>query len=120
MPELLTLEGKVALVTGASRGIGRAVALELARRGAALVVNYLKSAEAAEDVVSAIQEGGGRGVAFQGDVSDYQQAQQLIAFVVETFGKIDILVNNAGGSFVVSTMDMSEGGWDAIIRENLK
>ncbi|MDO9348677.1 MAG: SDR family NAD(P)-dependent oxidoreductase, partial [Anaerolineales bacterium] len=115
MPELLTLEGKVALVTGASRGIGRAVALELARRGAALVVNYLKSAEAAEDVVSAIQEGGGRGVAFQGDVSDYQQAQQLIAFVVETFGKIDILVNNAGITRDMLIMMMSEEDWDVVL-----
>ncbi|MDO9130140.1 MAG: 3-oxoacyl-[acyl-carrier-protein] reductase [Anaerolineales bacterium] len=120
MPELLTLEGKVALVTGASRGIGRAVALELARRGAALVVNYLKSAEAAEDVVSAIQEGGGRGVAFQGDVSDYQQAQQLIAFVVETFGKIDILVNNAGITRDMLIMMMSEEDWDVVLATNLK
>ncbi|MBA4379702.1 MAG: 3-oxoacyl-[acyl-carrier-protein] reductase [Anaerolinea sp.] len=120
MPELLTLEGKVALVTGASRGIGRAVALELSRRGAALVVNYLKSAEAAEDVVSAIQEGGGRGVAFQGDVSDYQQAQGLIAFVVETFGKIDILVNNAGITRDMLIMLMSEEDWDVVLATNLK
>ncbi len=120
MPELLTLEGKVALVTGASRGIGRAVALELARRGAAVVVNYLKSAEAAEDVVNAIQEGGGRGVAFQGDVSDYQQAQGLIAFVVETFGKIDILVNNAGITRDMLIMLMSEEDWDVVLATNLK
>lgn len=120
MPELLTLEGKVALVTGASRGIGRAVALELARRGAVLVVNYLKSAEAAEDVVNAIQEGGGRGVAFQGDVSDYQQAQGLIAFVVETFGKIDILVNNAGITRDMLIMLMSEEDWDVVLATNLK
>lgn len=120
MPELLTLEGKVALVTGASRGIGRAVALELARRGAAVVVNYLKSAKAAEDVVSAIQEGGGRGVAFQGDVSDYQQAQGLIAFVIETFGKIDILVNNAGITRDMLIMLMTEEDWDVVLATNLK
>ena len=120
MPGSLMLQGKVAVVTGASRGIGRAIALELARQGAAVVVNYLKSAEAAEDVVNSIQDGGGRAAAFQADVSDFQQAQKLIAFAAETFGKIDILVNNAGITRDMLIMMMSEDDWDTVLRTNLK
>src|SRR5687768_18464363 len=74
MAEKLSLENKVALVTGGSRGIGRAVALELAARGAAVVVNYNKSSGAADEVVKKIQEAGGRAAAFQADVSDFKQA----------------------------------------------
>jgi len=120
MPGSLMLQGKVAVVTGASRGIGRAIALELARQGAAVVVNYLKSAEAAEDVVNSIQDGSGRAAAFQADVSDFQQAQKLIAFAAETFGKIDILVNNAGITRDMLIMMMSEEDWDTVLRTNLK
>ncbi len=120
MPGSLMLQGKVAVITGASRGIGRAIALELARQGAAVVVNYLKSAEAAEDVVNAILDGGGRAAAFQADVSDFQQAQKLIAFAAETFGKIDILVNNAGITRDMLIMMMSEEDWDTVLRTNLK
>jgi 3-oxoacyl-[acyl-carrier protein] reductase len=120
MPGSLMLEGKVAVVTGASRGIGRAVAFELARRGAAVVVNYLHSAEAAADVVNAIRDEGGRTAAFQADISDFQQAQKLIAFAVETFGRIDILVNNAGITRDMLIMLMSEEDWDAVLATNLK
>ena len=77
MSSILSLENKVALVTGGSRGIGRAIALELAARGAAVVVNYNKSPESAEEVVKKIQEAGGKAAASQADVSDFKQAENL-------------------------------------------
>ena len=114
------LENRVALVTGASRGIGRAIALELARGGAAVVINYKNSPEAGEAVVSEIQAGGGRAAAFQADVSDFQQAQDLVKFAIEAFGNLDILVNNAGITRDMLIMMMPEDDWDAVIRTNLK
>src|SRR6266498_4443774 len=96
MPETLSLENKVAIVTGGSRGIGRAVALELASRGAAVVVNYNKSSEAADEVVKKIEEAGAKATAFQADVSDLKQAEALVKFAVGTYGDLSILVNNAG------------------------
>src|SRR5688572_32605618 len=90
------LDDRVAIVTGASRGIGRAVALELAKRGAAVVVNYRGSTDAANEVVQAIESQGGKAKAVQSDVSDYAQSEALIKDTIDTFGKIDILVNNAG------------------------
>ncbi len=116
----LRLHGKVAVVTGASRGIGRAIALELAARGARVVVNYHRSAQAAQDVVNQIQANGGEAVAFQADVSDFEQAQALIKFAVETFGDLHILVNNAGITRDTLLMTMSEEDWDEVIRTNLK
>jgi len=120
MADASSLENKVALITGGSRGIGRAVALELAARGAAVVVNYNKSPEAAEDVVKKIQEAGGRAVAFQADVSDIKQAEALVKFAVATFGDLSILVNNAGITRDTLIMMMSEADWDAVITTNLK
>ena len=79
----LSLENKVALITGGSRGIGRAIALEFAVRGAAVVVNYNKSPESAEEVVKQIQSAGGKAAAFQADVSDFKQAEALVKFAVE-------------------------------------
>src|SRR5687767_15639548 len=96
MAETLSLENKVALVTGGSRGIGRAIALEFAARGAAVVVNYNKSPESAEEVVKKIQAAGGKAAAHQADVSDIKQAEALVKFAVDTFGDLGILVNNAG------------------------
>jgi len=116
----LGLNGKVAVVTGASRGIGRAIALELAARGARVVVNYHRSEQAAQEVVSQIQANGGEAVAFQADVSDFQQAQALIKFALETFGDLHILVNNAGITRDTLLMTMSEEDWDEVIRTNLK
>ena len=116
----LALENKVAVVTGGSRGIGRAIALELAERGAAVVVNYNKSPEAAEEVVKQIQAGGGKAAAFQADVSDFKQAEALIKFAVETFGDLGILVNNAGITRDQLIMMMPESDWDAVINTNLK
>jgi len=116
----LSLENKVALVTGGSRGIGRAIALEFAARGAAVVVNYNKSPEAAEEVVKEIQEAGGKAAAFQADVSDFKQAEALVKFAVETFGDLNILVNNAGITRDQLIMMMPEADWDAVINTNLK
>ncbi|RME88302.1 MAG: 3-oxoacyl-[acyl-carrier-protein] reductase [Anaerolineae bacterium] len=120
MTASLSLEGRVAVVTGASRGIGRAIALELSRRGAAVVVNYLRSEEAAREVVSLIKEAGGKAEAFQADVSDFKQAQELIKFAVQTFGGVDILVNNAGITRDTLIMMMSEEDFDTVIATNLK
>jgi 3-oxoacyl-[acyl-carrier protein] reductase len=122
MPEgsTLSLEKRVALVSGASRGLGRAIALELARRGAAVTVNYNRSAEAAEGVVKEIISAGGQAAAFKADVSDFKQAQELVKFAIETFGNLDILVNNAGITRDTLIMMMSEEDWDNVMRTNLK
>jgi 3-oxoacyl-[acyl-carrier protein] reductase len=120
MADASALESKVALITGGSRGIGRAVALELAARGAAVVVNFNKSPQAADDVVRKIQEAGGKAAAFQADVSDIKQAEALIKFAVGTFGDLSILVNNAGITKDTLIMMMSESDWDAVITTNLK
>ena len=80
LPSSLSLEGRVAIVTGASRGIGRSIAIELAQRGATIVVNYKESGDAAEEVVSEIRSSGGSAQSFQSDVSDFEQAHNLIKF----------------------------------------
>ena len=116
----LSLENRVALVTGGSRGIGRAIALELAARGAAVVVNYNKSPEAAEQVVKQIQDAGGKAAAFQADVSDFKQAEALVKFNIDTFGDLSILVNNAGITRDQLIMMMPEADWDVVIDTNLK
>src|SRR5574342_71764 len=120
MAETFSLENKVALVTGGSRGIGRAVALELAARGAAVVVNYNKSPEAAEEVVKKVQEAGGKAAAFQADVSDLKQAEAMVKSTVDRFGNLSILVNNAGITRDTLIMMMSEADWDTVIDTNLK
>ena len=120
MADAASLENKVALITGGSRGIGRAVALELAARGAAVIVNFHKSPEAADDVVKKIQGAGGKAAAFQADVSELKQAEALVKFAVETFGDLSILVNNAGITKDTLIMMMSEADWDAVIDTNLK
>lgn len=116
----LSLGNRVALVTGGSRGIGRAIALEFARRGAAVVVNYNKSPEAANEVVKLIENEGGRAAAFQADVADFEQAAALVRFATDTFGDLHILVNNAGITRDTLIMMMSEADWDAVMDTNLK
>ncbi len=120
MPFKLTLENKVAVVTGGSRGIGRAVALEFASRGAAVVVNYNSSPDAAQEVVGRILEAGGKAAAHQADVSHFKQAEALVKFAIETFGDLNILVNNAGITRDQLIMMMTETDWDAVIDTNLK
>jgi 3-oxoacyl-[acyl-carrier protein] reductase len=114
------LEGKVAVVTGASRGIGRAIVLELANRGAQVVVNYNRSADAAAAVVAAIEADGGQATAVQADVSDFSQAQALIQAAVKAYGRLDVLVNNAGVTRDQLILMMKEEDWDTVVRVNLK
>jgi len=114
------LDDRVAVVTGGSRGIGRAVALELARRGATVVVNYRGNQDAANEVVKAIEDAGGKSKAAQADVSDFTQAEALIKDTMASFGKIDILVNNAGTTRDMLIMMMPESDWDTVITTNLK
>jgi len=116
----MRFEGKIAVVTGASRGIGREVALELGRQGASVVVNFNRNSEAAEDVVKAIQEPGGQAAVFQADVSDFSQCETLIKFAIQHFGDLHILVNNAGITRDGLIMMMSETDWDQVIDTNLK
>jgi len=116
----MVLTGKVAVVTGASRGIGRAIAEDLAANGAKVVINYNASAGAAEEVVGAIQNNGGEAMAVQADVGDFEQAQALIKTAIDTYGQLDILVNNAGTTRDTLLMTMKEGDWDTVLTTNLK
>ncbi len=114
------LAGKVAVVTGASRGIGRAIAEDLAANGAKVVINYNASAEAAEEVVAAIRAAGGEATAVRADVSDFAQADTLIKEAAALYGQVDILVNNAGTTRDTLLMTMKEEQWDTVIDTNLK
>jgi 3-oxoacyl-[acyl-carrier protein] reductase len=114
------LKDKVAVVTGASRGIGRAIAERLAAEGAKVVVNHRASPEGAGEVVSAIQAQGGEALAVQADVSDFQQAHALIEAAVQQFGRVDVLVNNAGTTRDTLLLLMKEVEWDLVIDTNLK
>ncbi|MEZ4510649.1 MAG: 3-oxoacyl-[acyl-carrier-protein] reductase [Chloroflexota bacterium] len=114
------LAGKVAVVTGASRGIGRAIAEDLAANGAKVVINYNASAEAAEEVVAAIRAAGGEATAVRADVSDFAQAEALIKEAIAQYGQVDILVNNAGTTRDTLLMTMKEEQWDTVIDTNLK
>lgn len=114
------LEGKAALVTGASRGIGKAIALKLAEAGADVVVNYSGSENAAEEVVQAIRALGRRAEKFRANVGDANQAEEMIKFVLDAFGRLDILVNNAGITRDNLIMRMKEQEFDEVINVNLK
>jgi 3-oxoacyl-[acyl-carrier protein] reductase len=116
----MTLQGKVALVTGSGRGIGRAIATKLAAQGAKVVVNYQKNAEAAGEVVSVIEAAGGAALAIQADVSKLDQAQALVKAAVDTYGRLDILVNNAGTTRDNLIALMKEEDWDVVLSTNLK
>jgi 3-oxoacyl-[acyl-carrier protein] reductase len=117
---MIDLQGRVALVTGASRGIGRAVALRLGELGADVVVNYLVNREAAEDVVAHVKELGRNAIAFQADVSVGNEVTALLAATQERFGRLDILVNNAGVTRDTLLLRMDESDWDAVVDTNLK
>ena len=114
------LEGKVAVVTGASRGIGRQIALTMAREGAVVIVNYNGSASKAEEVVKEICEAGGQAEAVQCDVSDYAKAEEFMKYVIGKYKRIDILVNNAGITRDNLLMKMSEAEFDEVLNTNLK
>lgn len=113
------LTDKVALVTGASRGIGKAIALALAAEGAKVVVNYARSGEAAEAVVQEIVAGGGEAIALQADVSQEDQVENLVKATQEKFGRIDVLVNNAGITKDTLLLRMKPADWSAVIDLNL-
>ena len=113
------LRDRVAVITGASRGIGRAVALALAAEGANVVVNYASSIAAAQDVVAAITDAGGSAIALQADVSKLEQIDALVKDTLEKFGRIDILVNNAGITRDTLLLRMKPEDWQAVIDLNL-
>jgi len=118
--QLGKLDGKTAVVTGASRGIGRAVALQLAKEGANVVVNFSGSEQKAAQVVEEIQGLGAQAIAVQANISDSESVQQLMNASLEQFGSIDILVNNAGITRDNLLMRMKEDEWDDVINTNLK
>ena len=114
------LNGKTALVTGASRGIGKAIALKLSELGANLVLNYNKSLSSIEDVVKEIESKGGKAIAVQGDVSVFEEAEKIVKSAVTNFGSLDILVNNAGITKDGLLLRMKEDDFDRVISVNLK
>ncbi len=116
----IDLSERVAVVTGASRGIGRAIALKLAQAGASVVVNYQAAEEAADQVVGAITSGGGQAFAVAADVSHAEDAERLLQTAVSAYGKVDILINNAGINRDNLIMRMSEADWDEVMRIDLK
>jgi 3-oxoacyl-[acyl-carrier protein] reductase len=114
------LTDRIAIVTGGSRGIGRGIALELAKRGATVVVNYQSNAAAAEEVVEQIKAGGGTAQAVQADVSTDEGANALIKAAIDAYGKLDILVNNAGTTRDNLIMLMKPEDFDTVIQTNLR
>ena len=114
----MLLENKVAVVTGASRGIGRGIALAMAREGAMVVVNYNGSKDRADEVVSEIEANGGKAVAIQCNISEFASAKEFFEGVVKEYGKIDILVNNAGITRDNLIMKMSEEEFQDVIQTN--
>ena len=116
----MNLTGKVTLVTGASRGIGRQIALTLAGYGATVIVNYNGSAAKAEEVVNEITANGGMAESMQCSVSDFEKSKEMIDGIVKKYGRLDILVNNAGITKDNLIMKMSEDDFDAVIATNLK
>lgn len=114
------LEGKVALVTGASRGIGKAIAKTLAMHGATVIVNYSGSAQAAKDTAEEIQREGGKAEEMKCDVSDYAACGEMVSAILEKYGRVDILVNNAGITKDGLILRMSEEEYDAVMNVNLK
>ncbi|MGN1140495.1 MAG: 3-oxoacyl-[acyl-carrier-protein] reductase [Oliverpabstia sp.] len=114
------MEKKVALVTGAGRGIGKQIALTLAREGVFVVVNFNGSRERAQEVVDIIKENGGDGVIYQCNVSDFNQTENMVKDLIKTYGHVDILVNNAGITRDGLIMKMSEKDFDTVIETNLK
>ena len=114
------LTDKIAVVTGASRGIGREIAKTLASKGAVVIVNYNGYTAKAEEVVKEIEEAGGRAEAMQCNVSDFESAGEMLSAVVKKYGRVDILVNNAGITRDGLLMKMTEADFDAVMDTNLK
>ncbi len=116
----MTLQGKVAIVTGGSRGIGKEIALTLARAGAAVVINYQRETAAAGEVLQTIEAAGGKGLLVQADVTVLAECEKVVRAALDHFGRIDILVNNAGIRRDTLLALMKEEDWDIVISTNLK
>ena len=116
----MKLAGKVALITGASRGIGRAVAIKLAAEGAKVAINFAGNITKAEEVKNAVESSGGEAMLVQGDVSDFEKVNEIVKKVVDTWGRLDILINNAGITRDNLMLKMSESDFDSVIATNLK
>ncbi|MEG4392591.1 SDR family oxidoreductase [Microcoleus sp. BROC3] len=117
---MTSLTGKVAIVTGSSRGIGRAIALRLSQEGASVVVNYARGSEQAKEVVSAIEAAGGKALAVQADVSKTAEIRDLFDRTIETYSRVDILVNNAGVILYKPVAEVTEAEFDNIFAVNVK
>ncbi|NVM24416.1 MAG: 3-oxoacyl-ACP reductase FabG [Desulfobacterales bacterium] len=116
----MKLEGKVALITGSSRGVGRAVALSFAKEGAKVVVNYTSNETAANEVAQAINQMGSQAIVVRADVSKREEADGLVQAAVKEFGRLDILVNNAGFTRPAMMLKMTEEQWDEVVDIHLK
>ena len=114
------LAGKIALVTGSSRGIGRAIAERLSREGATIAINYVKHADRAEEVVAGIEDAGGKAVAFQADVSRLEDIQRLFDQTIDHLGRLDMLINNAGIRISKNVADIEEAEFDRLLAINVK
>jgi 3-oxoacyl-[acyl-carrier protein] reductase len=117
---VFNLEGKVAIVTGGTRGIGRAISVDLARAGARVVANYLSNEEAAKETLKEMGKSGCQGALFRGDVTVAENAQGLVDEALDRFGRLDILVNNMGRTADNLLVRMSEEEWDAVIHANMR
>ncbi|MGD1968789.1 MAG: SDR family oxidoreductase [Desulfobacterales bacterium] len=115
-----TLSGKIALVTGSSRGIGRAIAERLGREGASVVVNYVSNANSAQEVVGSIEAAGGAAIAMQADIAKLDDIQRLFDLTIERFGRLDILINNAGIRISKNLADIQEAEFDRLFAINVK
>jgi 3-oxoacyl-[acyl-carrier protein] reductase len=116
----MELEGKVAIVTGGTRGIGRAIVLDLAANGADIILNFRKSDDLAKELAKTIADMGRRAMVVQADVSSFDDAQAMVQNVLEDFGQVDILINNAGMNWDGVVWKMSEEQWDRVISVDLK
>ena len=116
----MRLKDKVALVTGSSRGVGKAIALAFAKEGAKVMVNYTSNEKAANEVLGTIQKMGGQAKVFKADVAKKAEAQALVQATVDAFGGLDILVNNAGFTRPAMMLKMTEEQWDAVVNIHLK
>jgi len=114
------LNGRVAVVTGSSRGLGRAIAVKLASLGAKVVVNYHSNSDGANETLRLIRDAGGEAIVMQADVSVFTEAQKLVQTAIDHFGRLDILVNNAGTTRDTLLVRMSEEDWDVVLDTNLK
>ncbi|WP_216830835.1 beta-ketoacyl-ACP reductase [Alkalihalobacterium elongatum] len=117
--EVLSLKGKVAIVTGGSRGIGSSIAMEMAKHGAEVVINYNSNKQAADEVIFEINQLGGKAVAFQADVSNHDEAHSLVNSTIEHYGKVDILINNAGITRDRTFKKLGTEDWNEVINTNL-